>query len=155
MEKLLQWMEYIEDVGQERKVRHKLKDILAIVLFTTLAGADDWVEIAEFAEVYENYLKKYTGLENCVPSHDTIQRVMGMVSPEALQQMYVKWQELLDREEGEALKKIVCTDGKTMKGSRKGGKKHCFCMEQRGRLLYWTEDGPGKKQWNYSNTASA
>ena len=31
MEKLLQWMEYIEDVGQERKVRHKLKDILAIV----------------------------------------------------------------------------------------------------------------------------
>ena len=59
MEKLLQWMEYIEDVGQERKVRHKLKDILAIVLFTTLAGADDWVEIAEFAEVYENYLKKY------------------------------------------------------------------------------------------------
>ena len=116
-------MEYIEDVRQERKVRHKLKDILVIVLFATLAGADDWVEIAEFAEVYENYLKKYTGLENCVPSHDTIQRVMGMVSPEALQQMYVKWQELLDREEGEALKKIVCTDGKTMKGSRKGEKK--------------------------------
>lgn len=32
MEKLLQWMEYIEDVRQERKVRHKLKDILVIVL---------------------------------------------------------------------------------------------------------------------------
>ena len=47
-------MEYIEDVRQERKVRHKLKDILVIVLFATLAGADDWVEIAEFAEVYED-----------------------------------------------------------------------------------------------------
>ena len=116
-------MEYIEDVRQERKVRHKLKDILVIVLFATLAGADDWVEIAEFAEVYEDYLRKYIRLENGVPSHNTIQRVMGMVSPEALQQMYVKWQELLDREEGEALKKIVCTDGKTMKGSRKGEKK--------------------------------
>lgn len=46
MEKLLQWMEYIEDVRQERKVRHKLKDILVIVLFATLADADGWVEIA-------------------------------------------------------------------------------------------------------------
>lgn len=55
MEKLLQWMEYIEDVRQEKKVRHKLKDILVIVMFATLADADDWVEIAEFAEVYEDY----------------------------------------------------------------------------------------------------
>ena len=99
-------MEYIEDVRQERKVRHKLKDILVIVLFATLAGADDWVEIAEFAEVLRRLFKKYIRLENGVPSHNTIQRVMGMVSPEALQQMYVKWQELLDREEGEALKRL-------------------------------------------------
>lgn len=41
MEKLLQWMEYIEDVRQEKKVRHKLKDILVIVMFATLADADD------------------------------------------------------------------------------------------------------------------
>lgn len=32
MEELLDWMEYIEDVRQARKVRHKLKDILVIVL---------------------------------------------------------------------------------------------------------------------------
>lgn len=100
MEKLLQWMEYIEDVRQEKKVRHKLKDILVIVMFATLADADDWVEIAEFAEVYEDYLKKYISLENGVPSHDTIQRVMGMVSPEALQQLYIKWQGLLDSRKG-------------------------------------------------------
>lgn len=40
MEELLNWMEYIEDVRQARKVRHKLKDILVIVLFATLANAD-------------------------------------------------------------------------------------------------------------------
>ena len=123
MEKLLQWMEYIEDVRQEKKVRHKLKDILVIVMFATLADADDWVEIAEFAEVYEDYLKKYISLENGVPSHDTIQRVMGMVSPEALQQLYIKWQGLLDSGEGEALKKIVCIDGKTMRGNKNKGEK--------------------------------
>ncbi len=142
MEKLLQWMECIEDVRQEKKVRHKFKDILVIVMFATLADADDWVEIAEFAEVYEDYLKKYISLENGVPSHDTIQRVMGMVSPEALQQLYIKWQGLLDSGEGEALKKIVCIDGKTMRGNKNKGEKPLhivsawskedgFCMGQR------------------------
>lgn len=145
MEKLLQWMEYIEDVRQEKKVRHKLKDILVIVLFATLANADDWVEIAEFAQIHEDYLKKYIGLENGVPSHDTIQRVMGMVSPAALQQLYVKWQGLLDRGEGEALKRIVCIDGKTMRGNRQKeekplhivsawSKEDGFCMGQKAVL---------------------
>ncbi len=130
MEKLLQWMGYIEDVRQEKKVRHKLKDILVIVLFATLADADDWVEIAEFAEVYEDYLKKYIGLENGVPSHGlngTIQRVMGMVLLEAMQQLYLKWQGLLDSGEGEALKKIVCIDGKKLcVGTKTEMKNHCI-----------------------------
>ena len=117
MEELLKWMEYIEDVRQEKKVRHLLKDILVIVLFATLAYADDWVEMALFAKYHQDYLRKYIELKNGPPSHDTIRRVMGMVSPESLQQLYVKWQELLERDEGEALKKIICIDGKTMRGN--------------------------------------
>lgn len=42
MEELLKWMKYIEDVRHAKKVRYKLKDILVIVLFATLADADDW-----------------------------------------------------------------------------------------------------------------
>lgn len=55
MEELLQWMEYIEDIRQEKKVRHLLKDVLVIVLFATLSNADDWVEISSFAEDYQDY----------------------------------------------------------------------------------------------------
>ena len=55
MKELLEWMEYIEDARQEKKVKHSLKDILVIVLFATLANADDWVEIALFAQSHENY----------------------------------------------------------------------------------------------------
>ena len=46
MQELLDWLEYIEDDRQQRKIRHTLKDILVIVLFATLANADDWVEMA-------------------------------------------------------------------------------------------------------------
>lgn len=120
MKELLEWMEYIEDARQEKKIKHSLKDILVIVLFATLANADDWVEIALFAQSNENYLKKYIELKNGIPSHDTIQRVMGLISPEILQQLQGKWQELLNRDEGEALKKIICIDSKTMRSNKSG-----------------------------------
>lgn len=48
---------------------------------------------------------------------------MGMVSPDILQQLYGKWQELLDREEGALLKKIICIDGKTMRGNSQNKEK--------------------------------
>ena len=123
MNELLDWMEYIEDIRQERKVRHKLKDILVIVLFATLANVDDWVEMEYFAHYHQDYLKKYVELKNGIPSHDTLCRVFGMISPDVLQQLYQKWQELLNRNEGEAIRKIICIDGKTMRSNkRKEGK---------------------------------
>ena len=100
MKALPEWMEYIEDIRQMSKVRHKLKDILVIVLFATLGDADDWVEIEMFARYHEAYLRKYIELKNGIPSHDTIQRVMSMTAPEILQQLQMKWQELLNSNEG-------------------------------------------------------
>ena len=90
MEELLQWLEYIEDKRQEKKVRHKLKDILAIVLVATLSNADDWIEMALFAENFQDYLRNYIELKNGPISHDTLRRVMGTLSPDVLQQLYVK-----------------------------------------------------------------
>ena len=42
---LLELMEYVENNRQQTKVRHKLNDIIVIVLFATLANVNDWVEI--------------------------------------------------------------------------------------------------------------
>ena len=72
MEQLLQWMEIMEDTRQQSKVRYSLKDILAIVLFATLANADTWEEMEDFAKAHEDYLRKYLELKNGIPSHDTI-----------------------------------------------------------------------------------
>lgn len=119
MNELLDWMDYIEDVRQEKKVRHKLKDIIVIVLFATLANVDDWVEMEFFAHYHQDYLRKYIELKNGIPSHDTLCRVFGMISPDVIQQLYQKWQELLNREEGEAIKRIICIDGKTMRANKR------------------------------------
>ena len=48
---------------------------------------------------------------------------MGMISPEIIQQLYGKWQECLDRNDGELLKKIICIDGKTMRSNKRNEEK--------------------------------
>ncbi len=99
------------------------KGHLVIVLLATLANADDWVEIALFAENFQDYLRKYIELKNGPPSHVTIRRVMGMISPDVLQHLYGKWQELLDRKEGELIKRLsvlmgkLCAEAVRIKGS--------------------------------------
>lgn len=123
MEELYEWLDGIQDYRQPAKVRHKLKDIIVIVLFATLGNSDSWEEIEDFARYYEDYLRQYIELPNGIPSHDTIQRVMAMLDPEQLQQLQVRWQELLNRNEGEKIKKIICIDGKTMRSNAKNGEK--------------------------------
>jgi predicted transposase YbfD/YdcC len=117
MEEIIRFIVTIPDNRQEWKVVHMLRDIVVIVLFATLANADDWVEIGIFAEKNEGLLKKYIPLENGAPSHDTIQRVMASIEPAYIQSLVLMWNEFLSRAEGEKLKKVLCIDGKTMRGS--------------------------------------
>lgn len=139
MDTLLEWLEYVEeseDSRQSGKVRHRLKDILVIVLLATLANADDWVEIGIFAQYHEVFLRKYIRLENGIPSHDTIQRVMALISPDLMQQIMARWHEVLNSEKGEKLKKIIAIDGKTMRGNTQNGSKPSHIVS-----AYCDEDG--------------
>lgn len=78
MEEIIKYIELINDERQQKKVLHKLLDIVLIVLFAKLANANDWEDIEAFAECHEEFLKKYIKLENGTPSHDTIQRVIRL-----------------------------------------------------------------------------
>ena len=121
MEELLSKLEWINDPRQSWKIKHKMQDIIAIVLFSTLGNCDDWEEIQAFAVHNEEVFREYLELPNGIPSKDTIRRVMGMVDPEALHAFGLQWNELLSTGEGEKLKKIINIDGKTMRDS---GNKH-------------------------------
>lgn len=144
MEQLLEWMEIIEDARQHRKVCHSIKDILIIVLFATLANADTWEQIADFALWNEEYLRQYIELKNGIPSHDTIQRVMGMIRPENLQQLQRKWLELLDSNEGEKLKKSSVWMGKPCVPIKGKEQNHAILfLHGAGKTdIVW-----GRKQW--------
>lgn len=82
-----------------------------------LANADEWVSIEIFAKEHEKFLRNHLELANGIPSHDTIQCVFAMVSPEFLQNFQTLWNEMLNRDEGEKIKRILAIDGKTQCGN--------------------------------------
>jgi len=105
------------DQRQQKKVKHLMKDIITIVFFASIANANEWIEIYYFAVTHEEFLRKYLELPNGIPSHDTIQRVYAMVSPEFLHGFQKRWNEVMSSNEGEKIKKILAIDGKAQCGN--------------------------------------
>ena len=107
MEELMEILECIEDTRQQSKVRYPIKEIVLIVFSCTLSNVDNWEDMEMWANHYIDLLREYLPFENGIPSHDTIQRVMGMIDPEYIQQAYNKWTSMLEKEEKEKFKKII------------------------------------------------
>ena len=123
MNNILQWLEAVEDIRQQGKVKHLMKDIIAIVFFASLANADEWISIYYFAVTNEKFLRKYLELPYGIPSHDTIQRVFAMVSPEYLQEFRKRWDQVMLGKTGNKIKRILGIDGKTQRGNDTGTQK--------------------------------
>lgn len=138
MNNIFQWLNAVIDLRQAKKIKHKMKDIIMIVFFAKIANANEWTEIHYFATEKEEYLRKYLELPNGIPSHDTIQRVFAMVSPDFLKNFQIRWNELLNGGQGEKLKKIFALDGKTQRGNKRGGQEpnHIVsCVDDKGFCL--------------------
>lgn len=63
MKTLLDYVSTVTDTRQEKKVLHKMMDIVRIVFFATLANADDWVEMEVFGKEREKFLRNYLELK--------------------------------------------------------------------------------------------
>ncbi|QJW93872.1 Mobile element protein [Frigoriglobus tundricola] len=96
-------------------------DVVLIALCATLAGADDCVSMAAFAQTHEAWLKERLGLKlpKGVPSHDTLNRILATIDPREFGSCFVMWVEsLCDTLKGKI--RQIPIDGKTMRGTRKG-----------------------------------
>ena len=117
MKALLDYVSTVTDIRQEKKVLHKMMDIIMLVFFAMLANADDWVEMEVFGKEHEKFLRNYLELPNGIPSHDTIQRVFAMVPSEFLENFQKQWNEMLNSNEGDKIKRLLAIDGKTQRGN--------------------------------------
>lgn len=100
-----------------------MKDIIAIVFFASLANASEWTEMEFFAIANEKFLRRYLELPNGIPWHDTIQRVLAIVSPEFLMGFQKRWNEVMSSNGGRRIKKLLAIDGKTQRGNATAAQK--------------------------------
>ena len=118
---LKECFEGITDTRQAWKVKHNLLEIIVMTICAVIAGCDVWEDIADLCRVKENWLREslHLTLENGIPSHDTMQRVWGMIEPEEFEKRFCEWVEAVSHKvEGD----IISVDGKTLRRSGEKGK---------------------------------
>jgi predicted transposase YbfD/YdcC len=104
----------IEDPRVERNKRHKLLDIIILTIFAVISGADGWEAIEQFGEEKQEWLKKWIALENGIPSHDCIARVIARILPAKMTECFIAWtRSVAEITDGE----VVAIDGKTARHS--------------------------------------
>ncbi|HHV49424.1 ISAs1 family transposase [Azonexus hydrophilus] len=96
--------------------RHDLTEMILMALCAVLCGADSWVDVAEWAEDNEAWIKRYLVLEHGTPSHDTFSRVFRLLDAKVFEACFREWIGSLVG----AVTGVVAIDGKTASGSKDG-----------------------------------
>jgi predicted transposase YbfD/YdcC len=109
----------LRDPRLDRNKKHLLLDIVAITLCGVISGANDWQEIETFGKSRHVWLRRFLRLPNGIPSHDTLERVFGLLNPAAFQACFRDWMETLHDALGLSQ---IAIDGKTLRGSGVGGR---------------------------------
>lgn len=96
--------------------RHDLREMILMALCAVLCGADTWVDVAEWAEDNEAWLRRYLVLERGTASHDTFGRVFRILDATVFERCFRSWiADMIGVVDG-----VVAIDGKTVCGSRDG-----------------------------------
>lgn len=112
---LIEHFAELDDPRIDRKKRHDLIDILVLSICAIISGAEGWQGIVNFGHEKREWLSRYIGLRNGIPSHDCIAYVFARLSPEGFRSCFMAWVEgVRDKTEGE----VIAVDGKTARGSR-------------------------------------
>ena len=104
----------LKDPRMERTKKHALFDIVTITICAVIGGADNWVEVAEFGQSKETWLRGFLDLPNGIPSHDTFGRVFRLLDPQQWQDGFLSWVETITQA---AKGQIVPIDGKALRRS--------------------------------------
>lgn len=111
---LLDHLATVPDPRIARHRWHKLSDILVIAICAVLCGAESYPAIEDFGYEREEWLRQFLELPEGIPSHDTFNRVLQLLDPEALQACFLRWmQAVAEVTAGE----VVAIDGKVLRRS--------------------------------------
>lgn len=134
MKRFVHLLKEISDVRVQGMIDYPLEEIIVIVFLAVLGNASTWNEVTTFGMVKRKWLNKFLKLEHGIPSHDTFERVFGLIDSIELEAVTVAFlSENIDKirkalRTGKGQKKLICIDGKEEKGT---GRKYGTAEEVR------------------------
>jgi predicted transposase YbfD/YdcC len=109
-------LDHFGEVGDPReavKVKFPLREVLFLVTCATIAGCDDYDEIAAWGDHHLSFLRGYSEYFFGVPKEDWLRVVLNRIDPALFEACFTAWATAL-RPDGAAL---VALDGKTLRRS--------------------------------------
>lgn len=104
----------IPDPRQSHKIRYPLPEILFLMVSSVVSGHLDYEEMLDFGEDHLDWLRQYYPYENGLPSHDTLNRVLGLLDASVFMSLLSDWaKEDLRLEVGT----LISLDGKRLRSS--------------------------------------
>ena len=111
---LLGYLHEVPEPRQQSKIEYPLDEILLLTISAVVSGCSEWQEIVDFGEDKLIWLRQYRPFTSGIPSHDTLNRVVSLIDPEAFEKMFINWvKQHLKLPEGI----LVSIDGKKLRGS--------------------------------------
>lgn len=111
---LFERFEILEDPRDIRGKKYKLIDILIMTIYGLLCGLKDFVNIADFMKLKEDYFRKLLNLENGTPSHDCLSDVFAAIDSKKFMEIFIDWtKDIVENKTG----KKISIDGKAIKSA--------------------------------------
>lgn len=116
------------DPRVERTKRHDLLTVVTLALCGVICGAENWVEVADWAEAKRDWLATWLDLPNGVPSHDTVGRVFARLDPARFEAGFPRWAHAAvpadadaDADATATTGGVIAVDGKSVRAARAHG----------------------------------
>jgi predicted transposase YbfD/YdcC len=115
---LLDHFAVIDDPREPAKVRYPLAEVLLLVVAASIAGCDDYDEIAAWGESHVDFLRGFSEYHFGTPCEDWLRVVMNRIDPALFQACFTDWAVSLRPDAA----KLIAIDGKTSRRSHDRGR---------------------------------
>lgn len=119
MEEIRERMSRIEDPRHPSYVKHRLADVLIIIMCGVLCGLDTLEDLTVYAKSKADFLREIFGIEK-IPSKATFGRILSMVDGKEIGEAIL---DVLHERFGTS-GEVIAVDGKAICSTAKGGNPH-------------------------------
>ena len=96
------------------RTRHRFLDTLVIAVCAVIAGAESWVDIADYGQAKKDWLRTFLSLPEGIPSHDAFRRIFSILDPATFELHFSQWVSGFHAPQD---RDVIAIDGKTVRRS--------------------------------------